>query len=171
MPSTSAASRARATGTTIRASPCARVPCATASAPRIGRSSPVSDSSPANTQSVHLLALDLAARREDRHRERQVEARADLAQVRGREVDRDALLRELEARVRDRGAHPLARLPDRLVREPDDREGRQADADVGLDPDPAGVDAVEREGGDAGEAHSERPFEVLEAGRARRRGR
>ena len=38
-------------GTTIRASPCARAPCATASAPRIGRSSPVSDSSPANTQS------------------------------------------------------------------------------------------------------------------------
>ena len=50
-PSTSAASHARATGTTIRASPCARVPCATASAPRIGRSSPVSESSPANTQS------------------------------------------------------------------------------------------------------------------------
>ena len=50
-PSTSAASRARDAGTTIRASPCARVPCATASAPRIGRSSPVSDSSPANTQS------------------------------------------------------------------------------------------------------------------------
>ena len=48
--STSAASRARATGTTIRDRPCARVPCATASAPRIGRSSPVSESSPANTQ-------------------------------------------------------------------------------------------------------------------------
>ena len=73
-----------------------------------------------------------ATRMADRHR--QVEPRADLAQVGGREVDGDALLRELVARVRDRRPHALARLADRLVRQPDDREGRQAAADVGLDP-------------------------------------
>ena len=64
------------------------------------------------------------------------------------------LLRELEARVGDRRANPLARLADGLVGEPDDRERGQADADVGLHPHPAALDAVEREGGDAREAQN-----------------
>ena len=55
------------------------------------------------------------------------------------------LLRELEARVHERRADALARLADGLVGQADDGERRQAEADVGLDLDPPGVDAVERE--------------------------
>ena len=47
--------------------------------------------------------------------------------------------------------HALARLAHRGVAEADDRERRQAGAQVDLDGDAARVEAVDREGGDAGE--------------------
>jgi hypothetical protein len=53
------------------------------------------------------------------------------------------------AGVRDRRPHALARLADGLVGEADDRERRQAAADVGLDPHAPGLHAVERERRDA----------------------
>jgi hypothetical protein len=117
---------------------------------------------PEDRPAVERLGRDLAVGREDPHGDREVEARAGLAQVGGREVRGDALLRELEAGVLDRRADALARLADRLVAEPDDREGRQALAQVDLDGHPPRLDAVDREGGDAGEHGSERPFEVVE---------
>ena len=150
-PGTSAASRARERGSTSRASPCRRAPSATASAPRIARTSPVSESSPTTAQPSTRLGVELAGGDEERDRERQVERRADLAQVGRREVDRDPLLRELVARVDDRRPDALARLAHRLVGEADDRERGQPEPDVGLDPDPPGLDAVDGEGGDAGE--------------------
>ena len=66
-----------------------RTPSAIASAPRIERTSPVSDSSPTTAHSSTAAGVQLLGGDEDRDRERQVEPRADLAQVRGRQVDRD----------------------------------------------------------------------------------
>ena len=74
-----------------------------------------------------------------------------FAQVRGREVDGDAPARELEARVADRRVHALARLAHGGVAEADDREAREAGAQVDLDGDAPRVEAVDGEGGDAGE--------------------
>ena len=93
----------------------------------------------------------VAADGEDRARDGEVEARAGLAHRRGREVHRDALERELEARVEDRRPHALARLAHRPVAEAHDREVGQARADVDLDGDPPRLEAVDRERGDAGE--------------------
>ena len=52
---------------------------------------------------------------------------------------------------------PLARLPHRLVRQPDDREGGQPAPEVDLDPHPPGLDAVDGEGVDPGQAHQNAP--------------
>ena len=46
-------------------------------------------------------------------------------------------------------AHPLARFRNRLVRQADDGEGRQARRDLHLDVDRARLDALERHRGDA----------------------
>ena len=70
-------------------------------------------------------------------RRREIETRADLAQMRGREVDRDAPLRELEAGVDECGLHALARLSYGRVAAADDRERGQAAAQVDLHGDPA----------------------------------
>ena len=122
-----------------------RTPSATASAPRTGRTSPVSDSSPTTAHDSIASGSSWSRRDQQRDRERQVERRPDLAQVGRREVDRDPLQRELVARVHHRRPHPLARLAHGLVRQSDDRERGQAEPDVGLDPDPPGIDAVDRE--------------------------
>jgi hypothetical protein len=90
-------------------------------------------------------------RDQDGARDRQVEARAALAQRRGGEVHRHALEREREPRVQDRRADTLARLAHRPVGEADDGEVREAGADVDLDSDAARLEAVDRERGDAGE--------------------
>ena len=111
---------------------------------------------------VDGVVVDLAAGDEQRDRQRQVEARADLAQVGRREVHGDAPQRELEARVHQRRPHALTRLADRLVGEPDDRERRQALADVRLDPHAAAGHAVHGEGGDPGDHGSERALEVVQ---------
>ena len=94
---------------------------------------------------------DLPRRAEDRRRDREIEARAGLAQVGRRQVGGDPLERELEAAVDDRRAHPLAGLPDGGVREPDEREGGQPAVDVDLDVDGERVDALEGEGSGSGE--------------------
>ena len=65
-----------------------------------------------------------AGRRQDAERNRQVERRAGLAHVGGREVDRDAMRRELEAGVADRAAHAVAALAHARVRQPDHRKRR-----------------------------------------------
>ena len=84
--------RARA-GRRARRGRRARAPSATASAPRHGRSSPPSESSPktARRSSASAGTWPLAA--STPHGDREVEAGPGLAQVRGREVDGDAPLR------------------------------------------------------------------------------
>ncbi len=90
----------------------------------------------------HRPALEVAGGQllgGDEHaaRRRQVESRPDLAQMGGREVDRDPPLGELEPRVEQGALHPLARLSHGGVAAADDRERRQAAAQVDLDGDPA----------------------------------
>src|SRR5689334_12602104 len=101
----------------------------------------------------HRVDRQLGRGGEYGEREREVEGGAHLAQVGRREVDRDPLERELEPGVDDRRADALASLADRLVREAHDRERGQAQPDVGLDPDAAGLDPVERERDDSSEGH------------------
>ena len=80
--------------------PARRSASASASAPRTGRSSPASDSSPANSKRVQPRRVDLPARGQDAQRDRQVEAARLLGQVGRRQVDGDALVvREGEAAV------------------------------------------------------------------------
>jgi len=76
-----------------------------------------------------------------------------LLQVGRGEVDQDALGRQGQAHGGQRGAHPLARLADRLVRQADDQEGGQAAADLHLHLDRHGLDVAEGEAADAGEGH------------------
>ncbi len=74
---------------------------------------------------------------------------AFLRQVGGREIDGDAARRQRQAGGDQRGAHALARLAHRLVGQADDVEGRQAGRDLHLHVDRAGLDALERNRGDA----------------------
>ena len=128
-PSARAASGAFATGTSIRSHARARAASAIASAPRIGRISPESESSPQTASGMSASGSPPSAAT-TRHRDRQVEARARLAQRGRRKVHGDALLRELHARVRERRTHALARLAHRAVGQPDDGERRQPAAHV-----------------------------------------
>jgi hypothetical protein len=68
------------------------------------------------------LNIDDAHRAEQRERDRQVEMRAFLGEVGGRQVHRDPLGRHRQAHGRDRAAHPLAALAHRLVAQPYDIE-------------------------------------------------
>ena len=67
-----------------------------------------------------------------------------LAQIRGREVDRDARRRQIVAAVRERAAHAHPALAHRGLRQPDDVERRQAARDVHLDVDGPGLDTEQR---------------------------
>ena len=71
---------------------------------------------------------DLLRAEQDPDRDREVERRAGLAQVRRREVDRDPPRRVDEAGVADRAADPLAGLLERGVGQADDREAGQPGA-------------------------------------------
>jgi hypothetical protein len=68
---------------------------------------------------------EVAVRAEHPERDGQVEARAALAHVRRREVDRRLVEGEEEAAVVDRRADALARLADREVGQADDGHGRR----------------------------------------------
>jgi hypothetical protein len=88
---------------------------------------------------------------EHRERDRQVEAAAGLAQVGGREVDRDLLERQVMAHGLERTLDPGRAFAHRLRRQPDDAVLRQAAVDEALDVDQLGVDAHERTGLDGGD--------------------
>src|SRR5215207_8488009 len=81
---------------------------------------------------LELLDGHLSARGEEADRDRQVEARPRLAHVRGGEVDRQPLLRELQPGVEERRADALTRLAERAVRQPDEHERRESLAEVDL---------------------------------------
>jgi hypothetical protein len=66
-----------------------------------------------------------------------------------------------------RCGNPLARLADRGVREPDQRERREALAHVRLDPDLARLDAEQRVGADD-RGHGGEPTDARRAGGARK---
>ena len=63
------------------------------------------------------------------------------------------LRRQRQAHGGQRGAHPLARLADRLVGQADDQEGGHAGGDLHLHLDRHGLDAGEGEGLHAGDGH------------------
>ena len=92
------------------------------------------------------VRADLLRAEEDAHRHREVQGRPGLAQLRRREIDRDAAGRKDEPGVADRAADPFAGLLDRRVGEPDDREARQPRGHIHLDPDEPAVEAMERGG-------------------------
>ena len=123
------ASRASATpsaGTTTRLTRRRARAATIGSSPGTGRSSPPSDSSPRTAQrpaARHLLRPD-----QDPERDRQVQRRAALAQVRRGQVHRDPARRVLVAAVADGAADALAGLLQGRVRQPDDREARQPGA-------------------------------------------
>ena len=95
--------------------------------------------------------LDDALRREDAERDRQVERRARLPHVGRRQVDRDAMRRKLEARVPDGAPHAVAALAHARVGQPDHRERGEAERDIDLDLDRAGVHAEHGGRAEAGE--------------------
>ena len=92
---------------------------------------------------------------------------ARLADVGRRQVDGDAVRRELEPGVADRAAHAVAALAHARVGQADHRERRQAERDVHLDVHGAGVDAEDRRGPQAGEHGTAR---LQEHGRGSRDG-
>ena len=127
---------------------------AIASAPRTGRSSPPSDSSPANSKRVEPRGVDLPGGGEDAERDRQVEAARFLRQVGRRQADRDALVvRELEAAGLQRRAHALARFLDLGVGQADQREARQAVGEMHLDRHRGRLEAAQGAAVDDGEGH------------------
>ena len=87
------------------------------------------------------VARHLPGCRENRERDREVEAGPLLAQARRREVDRDPAAGPVPLRRRDPAADALLRLLAGAVGQPDDREGGDAAADVGLHLDATGVEA------------------------------
>jgi hypothetical protein len=86
---------------------------------------------------------DLVGGREQRKSDREVESRALLAEVGGREVDRDPVERPIELGRGDAAADAFLGLLAGAVGEPDDREGGSATLQVRLDLDPARVEADE----------------------------
>ena len=88
-------------------------------------------------------AWELLRRREEREGDRQVEAGALLAQLRRGEIDRDAPRGEGQLGSRDPTAHSLPRLLAGAIREADDREARDAVANVRLYVDPTRLEADE----------------------------
>ena len=88
-----------------------------------------------------------ADRRHQAERDRQIVVAAFLRHVGGREIDGDAARRQREAGSDQRRAHAFARLRDRLVGQTDDMKGGKAGRHLHLDIDRAGLDALERYGG------------------------
>ena len=117
---------------------------------------------PRKRVALHHASSDLVGGGQQGGGDRQVEARPGLAQHRRSQVRGDSLQRELEARVQQGRAHALARLPDRGVREPDDREAGQARCHVQLDVHGLGLDRDEGEGS----GHREHVGEARRAPRA-----
>jgi hypothetical protein len=99
----------------------------------------------------NLPPPDDAGGGEHTQRDRQVERRALLAHVGRREIDGDAVRRELESGIANRAADPVAALADAGVGQADHREAGQSVGDVDFDVNRAGLDAVDGSGPDARE--------------------
>ena len=127
-----------------RPCPSRRAATAIGSTPRVAWTDPSSDSSPSSTRSAICRRSTTPGRREDAERDRQIERGAGLAHVGRRQVDGDPVRRKLEAGVANRDLHTLAALADARVRQADHRERRQAERDVDLDVNRAGLHAEDR---------------------------
>ena len=133
----------------IRPSPRALAPIAAGSTPATARDRAVEAELAQHREARQRVVRHRADRRHQAERDRQVVMAAFLRQVGGREIDGDAARRQREPGGDQRGAHPLLGLGHRLVGQADDVEGRQAGRDLHLHVDRAGLDALERHGGDA----------------------
>jgi hypothetical protein len=89
-------------------------------------------------------SVQLSRGGEQSERNGQVEGRACLADIGGREVDRDAVGRELEARVSNGGPHAIAALANGRVGQTDHGEVGEAERYVDLDMHRVGVHAEDR---------------------------
>ena len=98
-----------------------------------------------------MTPLDDALGGEDAEGDRQVERRAGFAHVGRRQVDGDAVLGKLEARIADGAAHPVPALAHAGIGQADHREVRQAERHVDFDVDRTGFDAEDGGGPQAGE--------------------
>jgi len=106
---------------------------------------------PEHREACQSFVRHLTTRGQDAAGDRQVEAGSGLAQGRRREIDGHAFGGELEAGVLDRRPYPLARLAHGAIAQADDREGRQARAEIDLDGHAARLEPVEGEGVDVGD--------------------
>ena len=97
------------------------------------------------------LLRQLPAGHQNAERDRQIEGRAVLADVRGCQVHSDAAQRERKAGVGQGGADPLSPLLYRTVRQTDRGEGRKPVTDVDLDVHRVRIDPEHGGGADAGE--------------------
>ena len=104
---------------------------------RGGGESPVQRQLANHDIACQRLGIDNAHGAKQRQRDRQVIVGARLRQIGGRQIDRDPLGRQRKPHRRDRGAHPLAALRDRLVRQTDHVEGGQAGCNLTLHLDAA----------------------------------
>ena len=86
---------------------------------------------------------------------------AFLQQIGWGEVDQHPLWRQGEAHGGQRRAHPFPRFAHRLVRQADDKEGRNARGDLHLHLHRHGFDAGEGETLDAGYGHFGPFFAIL----------
>ena len=141
-PGDEAGLRRRPAGTRIRVAPWSPSARHIGRIPGTRRTSPPSPSSPIRATRP-ARRPELLRPQQDADGDREVERRAGLAELRGREVDGDPARRVVEAGVAKRAADAFARLRQRRVGQPDDREARQARRHVDLDADDPSGDAVE----------------------------
>jgi hypothetical protein len=99
----------------------------------------------------------LAVSGEDRGGEREVEAASALRQCRRRQAHRYPSLRPHQAGVDDRGADPVARFPQRGVRQADERHRRDAVRQVRLDLHQVALDADQGDAPGLGDGHQSAP--------------
>ena len=139
--STTAASRALATGTSSRRTPRSRAAIAIDSAPFIGRTLPSRASSPTVAEVVQLLRQKLPGGHQQAQRDRQVERRRRLSQVGRGQVDDGAAVAGVVAEVAQGPLDPVDALPDGRLRQADQhRLGQAGERIVDLHLDRHGVD-------------------------------
>lgn len=138
--------------------------------PAHGPQSPVESEFGEERRALEGGSVDGPGGDEDRHRDREVEARPRLREPRGREIDGDPRVHHLEVAALERRADAILRLAQRGVGQADEREGDESAPDVRLDVDEAPLESEEgdrADGGDAG-AHAMPRTHVALAPRVRR---
>jgi len=118
---------------------------------------PSRPSSPTAIIMAQPLGIGGADRGEQPERDRQVEMRPLLGQVGGRQIDRDPLGRKRQPDRRQRRAHALTALGDRLVGKADDDEGGKPGAQLHLHFNAARLEPQICNGGDGRDHYRPRP--------------